>query len=236
MAVAANQILYSLRRPLGDRLRKARRLPRLLRDLLRPLKWGRTLLYHSGCYRLSRRQFKGVHLGSGGLRIDGFLNFDADIFIDCDVIARSEKIKLADNSVEIIYASHLLEHIARADIQRVMAEWQRVIKPGGRLVVCVPDLEILARVYLDNLGALDSEEGRYRAELACGIMYGGQVDKYDFHFYGYSFATISRMLKGVGFSKVERFDRKQLDFAPFYDGGYAMIREIPVSLNVQAFK
>lgn len=49
------------------------------------------------------------------------------------------KIPLEDNSVEAIYASHLLEHFPRHKTRAVLAEWHRVLKPGGEIRILVPD-------------------------------------------------------------------------------------------------
>jgi len=223
----------AIRRP----LRRVRHAPGVLVNLLHPGKMWRSALYHMCVYRLLGTRFEGVHLGSGGLRIKGFLNFDADVFIAADVTARSERIKLARESVGVIYASHLFEHIGRWDVPGVMRNWHRVLRPGGRLILCVPNLEALARIYLDNLAAYDSDNAtRRRADLACGIIYGGQSDKYDFHCYGYSMTSMRALLREIGFRSVEQFERKDLEFAPFFDGGYAEIDGMPVSLNVEAVK
>lgn len=197
---------------------------------------GRTLAYHIGFFKWTGRKFFGIHLGSGGLRIQGFLNLDADVAIDCDVVARSEKLKVAENSVGTIYASHLFEHITRRKVAQVVQSWFHALEPGGKLLVCVPDLEALARIYLESLPHYDTAEGRHRADLAAGIIYGGQVDQYDFHYGGYSFATLAQLLVSAGFKEIRRFDRSALAFAPFHDGGYAMIGSTPVSLNVEATK
>jgi hypothetical protein len=100
----------------------------------------------------------------------------------------------------------------------------------------VPDLEALFKTYLNNIAHYEEEEPRHCADLACDIVYGGQTTRYDFHFYGYSFATIKVLLMNVGFRQVERFDRAGLAFAPFRDAGYAAIDGTSVSLNIHAIK
>ena len=46
-----------------------------------------------------------------------------------------------DNSIEEIRASHVLEHFSFNDAKKALIEWVRVLKPGGRLRVAVPDFE-----------------------------------------------------------------------------------------------
>lgn len=58
-----------------------------------------------------------------------------------------------DNTVDLVYHSHVLEHIDRCDSEIFLKEIWRVLKPGGLHRICVPDLRILVEEYrrtLDN--------------------------------------------------------------------------------------
>ena len=46
----------------------------------------------------------------------------------------------ADNSVDIIVAHHLLEHIDIGELEQYIAEWYRVLKSGGKLDIFVPHI------------------------------------------------------------------------------------------------
>lgn len=59
----------------------------------------------------------------------------------------------ADGTVDAVYHSHLFEHLDRDRVGGFLAEVRRVLRPGGRHRVCVPDLEQLARAYLASLEA-----------------------------------------------------------------------------------
>lgn len=50
---------------------------------------------------------------------------------------------------QVLYSSHFLEHIPLENVQSVIGEWMRVLQPGGRLRLVLPDFETLARRYLD---------------------------------------------------------------------------------------
>lgn len=56
-----------------------------------------------------------------------------------------------DNSVDVIYHSHMLEHIDREDVEGFQREVMRVLKPGGIQRVCVPDLGFLVARYSQSL-------------------------------------------------------------------------------------
>jgi hypothetical protein len=56
----------------------------------------------------------------------------------------------ADSSQEIAYASHVLEHLQKPVLERVLGEIHRVLKPGCGLRIEVPDSEVLMRAYADR--------------------------------------------------------------------------------------
>ena len=67
-----------------------------------------------------------------------------------------------DGQVVACYASHVLEHLTRATARRLILECVRVLKPGGIILLVVPDLEAIARQYLAcldraNQGAPNAE-------------------------------------------------------------------------------
>ena len=63
----------------------------------------------------------------------------------------SRGLPFADASVDVVYHSHMLEHLDRSQVPGFLGEVRRVLKPGGVQRIVVPDLEQLARVYLEDL-------------------------------------------------------------------------------------
>ena len=53
-----------------------------------------------------------------------------------------------NNSVAIIYSSHVLEHLHYRELMGLLAESWRVLKPGGLFSCCVPDATIYIQGYL----------------------------------------------------------------------------------------
>jgi predicted SAM-dependent methyltransferase len=196
----------------------------------------KTVAYHLYFFRMANIGFAGLNLGCGGTRIKNFCNIDANPRSSCDVIGRVDKLKLAPGSVGSIYTSHVFEHIPRADAPRVLAEWYRVLKPGGRLYVCVPDQEVLFKVYVDNLPRYHTQEGKYLVDRACYLTYGGQTSKHDYHYYGYSYTTLKHLLESVGFRDIRRFDRGGVDLPLPNDISVAHVDTFAMSLNVEATK
>ena len=59
-------------------------------------------------------------------------------------------IKRQDNSVDIILASHFLEHLNREEGAKFLMECYRVLKPDGLLRLAVPDAKLLAESYFEG--------------------------------------------------------------------------------------
>jgi predicted SAM-dependent methyltransferase len=56
-----------------------------------------------------------------------------------------------DGSFDVVYHSHVLEHFSRVDGIQLLARCLRLLKPSGVIRVVVPDLERIARQYLESL-------------------------------------------------------------------------------------
>lgn len=65
--------------------------------------------------------------------------------IACDL---NTGIPFPDNTFNVVYHSHLLEHFPKRFAPDFLKDCHRVLKPGGILRVVVPDLEQIARWYL----------------------------------------------------------------------------------------
>lgn len=63
-------------------------------------------------------------------------------------------IPFPDETFDVVYHSHFLEHLERHVAPIVLSECRRVLKPGALLRVVVPDLQALVRRYADAVDAL----------------------------------------------------------------------------------
>ena len=100
-----------------------------------------------------------VNLGCGSRCHPAWINIDIAPCVP-GVIAHdlSRGIPLPDSSCDVVYHSHLVEHLRPEDARRFMKECYRVLKAGGILRVATPDLERICRLYLEKLeGAFASE-------------------------------------------------------------------------------
>jgi SAM-dependent methyltransferase len=82
-----------------------------------------------------------------GQRKDRFMTLPANIVVH-DI---SKGLPFPVNSIDVVYHSHLLEHLDRSAAPGFLSEVRRVLKPGGIQRIVVPDLEKLCTAYLSHL-------------------------------------------------------------------------------------
>src|SRR5258708_2899027 len=100
---------------------------------------------------LQKRTPLKLHLGCGSKYFEGFYHIDAIKYPHVDCQGFVDRLDyLANNSVELIYASHVLEHFGRNEVDYVLREWHRVLQPGGVLRLAVPDFDACARLYAEG--------------------------------------------------------------------------------------
>ncbi len=93
-----------------------------------------------------------LNLGCGNRFNPAWTNVDI-ISRDPLVIAHNLRfgIPFETNSFDMVYHSHVLEHLTVEDGRKFIAECFRVLRPGGILRVSIPDLEDIARNYIIEL-------------------------------------------------------------------------------------
>ncbi|MFT3922621.1 MAG: methyltransferase domain-containing protein [Myxococcales bacterium] len=67
--------------------------------------------------------------------------------------APADKLPVEDGALEVLYSSHMLEHLDRRAVRAFLREAFRVLAPGGVLRLVVPDLSMLVRSYLEDRDA-----------------------------------------------------------------------------------
>lgn len=129
------------------------------------------------------------------------------IFKQLDV---REGLPYPDSSVDIILASHFLEHLTREEGLEFLKECRRVLKPNGIIRIAVPDAKLLAEKYLKgeimeyrhvNIGV---EKAKDEAEALYHLLLAGHKTIYDF-------PSLKRILEEAGFKDVKQmpFNKSQ---------------------------
>ncbi len=123
-----------------------------------------------------------LNLGSGGAPAPegvvppGFQEIHVDLVSPADVRADVRALPFADESVEAIFCSHLLEHLPEWDVVPALAEWRRVLKPGGALMMKLPDVQSVAEAIVRNGVDAITHVTNHGTEIrAQDILYGWQA-------------------------------------------------------------
>lgn len=139
-----------------------------------------------------------INMGAGHKRYPGFTNVDAVARSGIDVIAPAHSVPLPDGCAEEIMAIHLVEHIDHWMLPEALKEWHRLMKPGGLLVLELPDLMKCCRNILDGV------KGKHPDSLGMFGLFGDYrlKDPFMMHKFAYTFATLKPLVEDVGFVDV----------------------------------
>lgn len=100
-----------------------------------------------------------LNCGSGQRPFDpayGWINLDISDKHNPDVIADWNNLSMfTDESMSIVVSHHSIEHAGCNEAAGFVREAHRILKPGGSLLVFVPDLRALAQRWLT--GQLDTQ-------------------------------------------------------------------------------
>jgi len=173
-----------------------------------------------------------LHLGCGLVNHPKFINIDAMRAPHIHYIRNIEDLSLfKDNSVDLIYASHCLEHFSHLRISQVLAEWYRTLKPGGILRLSVPDFDLLINIYKENHNDIDT--------ILHPLM-GVQLSKYRFHKTVFTKNSLTSLLHTTGFTEVREWVPGSSELTTLIDCSGRKLsvngKEYPVSLNLESVK
>lgn len=176
-----------------------------------------------------------LHLGCGDRYIPGFVHIDIIDAEHIDHCCPVDHLDFADNSVGLIYASHVLEHFGRFEVDAVLKEWFRVLEPGGILRLSVPDFVAVVEMY-ESEGLQDGMSG------LVGLICGGQRNPYDFHKIIFDEPFLTTLLRRAGFRECRRWDWRKTEHAHIDDFSQAYLPHKDkehgrhMSLNLEAVK
>lgn len=136
--------------------------------------------------------------------------------------------RFANGTFSEIYASHVVEHLDyKFELAETLKEWFRVLEPGGRVMISVPDLDILAGLIISK-GDLTVGERFFVMQM----IFGGHVDQHDYHVVGLNQEFLAYFLGEAGYVKARRVK----NFNLFDDTSSMLFKGTPISLNMIAEK
>lgn len=130
-----------------------------------------------------------LDIGAGATRRDHTFK-TVDVEGTPDIKAPMWAIPVDDGSVSEIYSSHSLEHVPMVKVPVVLKEWLRILAPGGRAEILVPNFDYVAKYWLT---------GPDRA-WAEAMVFGHQAHEGEFHRCAFTPALLRGDLEGCGFT------------------------------------
>lgn len=176
-----------------------------------------------------------LHLGCGKR------NFGPDwIHIDQEKFSHISSydiinLPVQDNSVDLIYASHVLEYFDKKEAVNVLEKWNNKLVNGGILRLAVPDFEAMAVLYVTQ---------KLPLETFIGPLYGRMESdsKIIYHKNCYDFQSLSKILNDTGFTDIKKYKWQETEHSKIDDHSQAFIPHMDkkngtlISLNVECIK
>jgi SAM-dependent methyltransferase len=203
----------------------ARAATRLLRATAArwPARW---VITRVNLVRNREKIHRKLEIGAGGGRHAGFETLDITARRNVDYIAdASKRLPFKDDTFEVVYASHVLEHLPWYRLEQALQEWVRVLKPGGALEIWVPNGLEICRVFVDYETTGEDRtqlDGWYRfnpdrdpCRWAAGriFTYGdgkGSPAGPNWHRAIFSPRYLKKLLESAGLEDVRRMDRAEV--------------------------
>ncbi len=181
-----------------------------------------------------------LHLGCGKRFLRGYTHIDLADFPHIDYRHEIDRLPMFSNeSVDLIYACHCFEYFDRIEAVRVLREWRRVLRVGGRLRLAVPDFAALVKVYT-RYGELDRVIGP-----VFGRWHIPGTDRVVYHKTIYDFSSLTALLRANGFANSRLWEPDAVfyeehkgfdDYSQAYVPHMDKQNGICISLNVEAMR
>jgi len=158
---------------------------------------------------LDEHDARKLHLGAGENVLPGWLNTDLHDYgrRDLAYLDVRRRFPLPDESFDVVFSEHMLEHLTYAEGQHCLRECRRVLRSGGRIRIATPSLERLARLY--DGGELQERYVRWAVETLAPELEAplpGAVVNNFFRSWGHRFIydpqTLRHALESAGFVDV----------------------------------
>lgn len=168
-----------------------------------------------------------IHLGCGEKKLEGFINIDSRASKYADLVCDMTSLPFSDESLELIYMCHSLEHVEMHKVDQLIADLYRMLKPSGKLYISVPDFNTLSSLYLAQ---------KVNLSTIVRAIHGGQEYPGNTHFMSYDNTLLTLILTNAGFENIYRYEPEELLPHDFNDTSTYEIAGKRISLNLCAAK
>jgi len=172
-----------------------------------------------------------LHIGAGRVHLPGFTNVDLFDTFSQDVYCDLTRLPFERGTFDLIYASHVLEHVHRRMITATLWHWREMLKSGGVLRLAVPNFAAVCSWYTVWPRRIDD---------VMGLLYGGQNHPRNNHFITFDEWSLTTHLTKAGFENVRPWDWRKTEHAEFDDYSQSYLPHLDkeggtlMSLNLEA--
>ncbi len=170
----------------------------------------------------SNQEYKKIQFGAGSGKfgeadislIKGFL--DTDIFgkIPIDI---NFKLPFKSCSIDIIFSSHLIEHIYQRKMDYFLQESNRILKKNGKLIVATPSLEKIIKILYSNDDTIkniiysDHKEALMGRKPTVARIINALTHINYGHKFLLDFQTFENLAANAGFNNIKKLEIKNID-------------------------
>lgn len=136
------------------------------------------------------------------------VRLDIDPSVNPDILcSMTAMTPVASESVDAVWSSHNLEHLHRHEVPVALAEFARVLKPAGLLLLNLPDLQQVAELVvadrLEHEGYLSPSGPVTPLDMIFGHTLSlARGHSFMAHKTGFTPSTLGRLLVEAGFAEV----------------------------------
>lgn len=168
---------------------------------------------------LISHQNRRLQIGAGSNILKDWLNTDLNPKSHIVYLDATKPFPFEDKTFDYIFSEHQIEHLTYGDARFMLRECYRVLKPGGKIRIDTPDLEVLIDLFATNKSELQQrfirwvvdnylpEHGIYNECFVINNYYRKEW----VHQFIYDLKTFKNVLKEVGFIKINRYSSGESD-------------------------
>lgn len=146
-----------------------------------------------------------LNLGCGPVRFRGEVGVDRHDTAACDVRGDLLALPIKSRCAAFVRMEHVLEHLPYRQCVPALFEAWRIIAPGGKLRIGVPDIKATCRAYI-------SADSLWERSQLIRQLYGGQTHDGEFHRAGWDEETLADLLRSCGFAEISVWKDEVKDF------------------------
>ena len=152
------------------------------------------------------------------------------------ILGDADNIPLGNSTCETIFCSHVIEHIPNYKFEKVLLEFNRVLKKDGIVRILSPDLFLLAKAYVEKdqtfYKKLLEEDENLRTDLGYGgtfmncivspgqdtVVFNNSLSEFIGglgHIYLYDFEMLKALLEKYGFYQIKQKKMGESEFPDY---------------------